>query len=104
MFVISNFIIALAKIVDMALTLYLYIIIARAVLSWVNPDPYNPIVSFIHRVTDPVLYKVRRILPDFGGIDFSPMLVIGAIFFIQNFLLKSLFEIGYRLKMPGGFP
>jgi YggT family protein len=102
-FIIANFLLALAKITDIVLTLYLYILIARALLSWVNPDPYNPIVSFLYRVTEPVLYRVRRVMPDMGGIDLSPMLIMLGIFFIQKFAINSVYELAYRLKMPGGF-
>jgi YggT family protein len=98
MFVLSNFLIGVAKVLDIALTLYMWIIIARAVISWVNPDPYNPIVRFLNSVTEPVLYPIRRRLPiSLGGIDFSPILVILAIIFVQAFLVKSLVEIATRL-------
>jgi len=103
-FIIANFLLAVAKIIDIVLTLYLYIIIARAILSWVNPDPYNPIVNFLHRATDPVLYRVRRVLPDMGGIDLSPMLIMLAIFFVQKFAINTIYELAYRLKMSGGMP
>lgn len=99
MFVFANFLAALAKVVDLALQIYLWLIIARAVLSWVNPDPYNPIVRFLYRATDPVLYWVRRRIPlTFGGIDFSPMLVILAIIFLQSFVVQSLFQLAARLS------
>ena len=99
MFIIGNFIMALAKIIDMALTLYMWIIIARALISWVNPDPYNPIVHFLYRVTEPVMAPVRRWLPLRGlGIDISPIIVIAAIIFLQSFLLKSLIELAYYLR------
>jgi YggT family protein len=91
MLVFGNFIYALAVVVDYALTIYLWVIIARAVLSWVSPDPYNPIVRFIHDVTEPVLYRIRRALPlDLGGIDISPIIVIMAVIFLQKFLVGSL--------------
>jgi len=80
----------------------MYILIARAILSWVNPDPYNPIVSFLYRATEPVLYRVRRVLPDMGGLDLSPLLVLLAIFFLQKFVVSSLFEIANRLKFGIG--
>ncbi|MFH1243418.1 MAG: YggT family protein, partial [Pseudomonadota bacterium] len=60
MFVAGNFLAAIAKVIDIALTLYMWIIIARAVISWVNPDPYNPIVRFLTSVTEPVLFQIRR--------------------------------------------
>ena len=100
MFVIGNFLAAIAKILDIALTLYMWIIIARAVVSWVNPDPHNPIIRFLHNITEPVLYQVRRRLPiSFGGIDFSPILVLLIIVFVQRFLVTSLAELA--MKMGG---
>lgn len=98
MFVIANFLLAAAKILDIALTLYMWVIIARAVISWVNPDPYNPIVRFLIATTEPVLYQVRRRIPfSLGGIDFSPILVILAIVFVQSFLVRSLMEMAARM-------
>jgi len=98
MFVVSNFLIAMATILDYGLTIYLYIVIARAILSWVNPDPYNPIVRFLNAVTEPVLFRLRRRLPlFFGGMDFSPIIVILAIVFIQAFVVRSLFQMAARL-------
>ncbi|MDO8784979.1 MAG: YggT family protein [Syntrophales bacterium] len=95
MFVLENFIIALAKILDMGLTLYMWIIIFRAVISWVNPDPYNPIVIFLYRITEPVMAPVRRWLPLRNiGIDLSPIIVILAIVFLQIFLIRSLVQLG----------
>jgi len=91
MFIIGYFLNAVAMVLYYVLTLYMWIVIARAVLSWVNPDPYNPIVSFIHNVTEPVLYRIRSKLPvNFGGIDFSPIIVFLAIMFINEFLVNSL--------------
>ena len=99
MFVVSNFILAVAKIIDMALSLYMWIIIARALISWVNPDPYNPIVRFLYRATEPVMAPIRRWLPLRGlGIDISPIIAIAAIIFLQGFLLRSLIEFAYSLK------
>jgi YggT family protein len=102
MFIIANFINALAYILDFALTIYMYILIARAILSWVNPDPYNPIVSFLYRATEPILQRVRRVLPNMGGLDLSPLLILLAIFFLQKFIVTSLFELVNRLKFGMG--
>ena len=91
MFMISNFLFALAKLVEILLGVYMWIVIGRAILSWVNPDPYNPIVRFLHDVTEPALSRIRRILPAFGGgIDFSPMILILAIYFLMSFLVPTL--------------
>lgn len=102
MFIVANFIGAVASILNTLLTLYMYVIIARAIISWVNPDPYNPIVRFLIRATDPVLYRVRRILPSTGGLDLSPLIVLLAIFFLQKFLVASLFDLATRLKFGFG--
>jgi YggT family protein len=93
MFIIGNFVKAVAVILDYVLTIYMWIIIIRAVLSWVNPDPYNPIVRFIHNSTEPVLYRIRMWLPNLGGIDISPIIVILAIIFLQNFIVNSLLRL-----------
>ena len=98
MFVVSNFLVAIARILDIGLSLYMWIIIARAVISWVNPDPYNPIVRFLHSATEPVLFRIRRRIPiNMGGIDFSPILVILVIIFLQAFLVQTLIQLASRL-------
>ncbi len=94
MFVLRNFINSLATVIDVVLTLYMWILVIRALISWVNPDPYNPIVRFLSGITDPLLYRVRRILPlSFGGIDLTPMILILAIIFLQSFLVPTLRQI-----------
>jgi YggT family protein len=99
MFVLGNFIIAVAKIIDIALTAYMWIIVIRAVLSWVNPDPYNPIVRFLIQVTEPLMARVRRWIPLQGmGIDFSPMIILLAIVFLQSFLVPSLMQLAYSFR------
>jgi YggT family protein len=98
MFILANFIIAIAKILDIALTLYMWIIIIRAIVSWVNPDPFNPIVRFLVAATEPVLVAVRRKIPiSFGVFDLSPILVILAIIFVQNFLITSLLQLAHKM-------
>ena len=98
MFILSNFLIAVAEVLQIVLTLYMYIIIAQAILSWVSPDPYNPIVRFIHNITEPVLYRIRSKLPVIvGGIDFSPIIVILGIVFLQRFVVSSMLMLAQRL-------
>ncbi|MDI9570160.1 MAG: YggT family protein [Pseudomonadota bacterium] len=93
MFVIGNLIVALAKIIDLALGVYVWIIILRAVVSWVNADPYNPIVNFLYRATEPALAPIRRWLPFGGaGIDVSPIIVILIVYFLQFFLVKTMIQ------------
>ncbi len=99
MFILGNFLIAIANILDIALGIYKWIIIIAAVVSWVNPNPYNPIVRILYRLTEPVLRPVRNLIgARLGPIDFSPLIVIVAIIFAQMFILKSLLELGYKLK------
>jgi YggT family protein len=98
MFVLSNFIIGLAKVIDIALTLYMWIIIFRALISWVNPDPYNQIVIFLYRVTEPVLRPIRRRLPMGNiGIDISPIIVILVIIFLKYFLVETMIQMATHL-------
>lgn len=99
MFVISNFLSALATLVDFVLGAYMWVIVGRAIISWVNPDPHNPIVRFLHEVTDPLLFKIRRFIPfsSAGGIDFSPMILIMAILFLRGFLVPTLQRLAFSL-------
>ncbi|MBN2514815.1 MAG: YggT family protein [Deltaproteobacteria bacterium] len=99
MFVLGNLIEALAKIVDIGLTIYMWMIIIRAILSWVNPDPYNPIVMFLYRATEPVLYQIRKWIPLGNiGIDISPIIVILVIIFLQSFLVRSMLQLAVYFK------
>ena len=98
MFIFGYFLMALAKVLDFVLMFYMWIIVARAVLSWVNPDPYNPIVRFIHNVTEPLLYRIRSKVPAYwGGMDFTPIIVILGVVFLRTFLVSSLFRLSATL-------
>lgn len=98
MFMLGNFLMAIAKLINFVLSAYIWIVIARAVLSWVNPDPYNPIVRFLHQVTDPVLMRIRRYVPILGGLDLSPMILILVIVFLQSFLVPTLQQMALALQ------
>ena len=98
MYIIGYLLMAIAKVLDVVLLLFMWIVIARAVLSWVNPDPFNPIVRFIHNVTEPALYRVRAFIPiSFGGIDFSPMIVLLGVIFLRTFVVSSLIRLSANL-------
>ncbi|MDO8746503.1 MAG: YggT family protein [Thermodesulfovibrionales bacterium] len=98
MFIIGDLIIAVAKILDMVLEVYKWVVIIAALISWVNPDPYNPIVRFLHTVTEPVFRPIRSLIGyRLGPIDISPLIVILVIIFTQLFLIKSLIKLGYKL-------
>jgi YggT family protein len=95
---IGIFIRAIAQVLSVVLTVYMWIIIIRALLSWVNPDPYNPIVRFLHNVTEPALSQIRRRLPiNFGAIDLSPLILLLAIMLLSSWLVPSLDRIGLSL-------
>jgi YggT family protein len=96
MFVLREFLLAVAWLLGYVLKAYMWIIIIRALLSWVNPDPWNPIVRFLYQVTEPVLRPIRQRLPS-AGIDFSPVVVILAIYFLELFLIRVIVEMAYRL-------
>ena len=99
MFILGNFLSATAQILKIILELYMWVIIIRALLSWVNPDPYNPIVQFLNSITEPVLYRVRQLIPMSSiGIDFSPIVVILVIIFLQSFLVNSIGMLAMRLQ------
>ncbi len=98
MFVISNLLRALAAVVDLVLRIYVWIIIIRAIISWVNPDPYNPIVRFLYHITEPVLRPIRRVIPPIGGIDISPVVVLIIIYFLQLWLVPSLYQLAYSVR------
>ncbi len=96
MYVLGDLVLALAKLVEYVLSAYVWVIIIPALISWVNPDPWNPIVRFLYHVTEPVLRPIRRRLPQ-TRIDFSPVVVILAIYFLQWFLVPVLVKTAYRL-------
>ncbi len=99
MFILANFLVATAQALNLVLWLYMWIVIARALISWVNPDPGNPIVRFLYNATEPLLYRVRRSVPFFaGGIDFTPLIVLIAIYFLQAFLVQSLLDMASSMR------
>jgi YggT family protein len=99
MFVMGNFIFALARVLDIIITLLYWLIIIRALLSWVNPDPFNPIVQFFQRTTEPILYRIRKVLRmQFWTIDISPIIAIIILIFLQGFLVRTLTDIATKLR------
>ncbi|MCG2676618.1 YggT family protein [bacterium] len=99
MFVLTNFIGAVAIILKTVINILIGLIVISAVISWVNPDPYNPIVQFLYRTTEPILRPIRRLIPIRGvPIDFSPMIAIIILFFLRLFVIGSLMDWSIRLK------
>ena len=100
MFITSNLLVALAQVVDICLSILYWLILIRALISWVNPDPYNPVVQFLYKTTEPILEPIRRLLP-LGlriGIDISPIIAFLFIVFLKSFLVRTLFDLSLRLQ------
>ncbi|BFU92586.1 MAG: YggT family protein [Nitrospira sp.] len=98
MFVVGNTLLGFATVLDYVLTFYTWIVIARALISWVNPDPWNPIVQFLTRVTEPVLAPIRRRLGWSLGVDLSPLVVIVVIWFLQIAVVQSIKDFAVRMN------
>jgi len=97
MFIIGNLIIAIAKVLSIVLSLVYWMILIRALVSWVNPDPYNAIIQFLYRTTEPILEPIRRVLPQMG-FDVSPIIAFLGIVFLQNFVVTSMLRMGMSLQ------
>ncbi len=89
--------VSVARIIDLAFNIYIFIIIARALISWVNPDPYNSIVRFLHSATDPVLYRLRRLLPflQAGAFDLSPIVLLLLLSVVQQMVVSFLYQLAH---------
>ncbi len=99
MFVFGNVVLGVARVLGVLLNIYMWVIIIRAVISWVNPDPYNPIVQFLTRVTEPVLQPLRRLIPVWKiGVDLSPLIAILLIYFLELAVVDTLVRIGQSMR------
>ena len=97
--VLSTFIQALAQILSMVINLYIWVVIIAALISWVRPDPYNPIVQILYKLTEPLYAKIRRVIPTIiGGVDLTPILVILALKFIDSFVVQLLFSLASQVQ------
>jgi YggT family protein len=96
----GDLIFAIARLLDLAISLYVIAVILRAILSWFNPNPYNPGVRFLMRITDPILDRIRRLLPLGSGVglDLSPIILIFALLFVKYYLVAGLYQMGAKLK------
>ncbi|MBF0343593.1 MAG: YggT family protein [Nitrospirae bacterium] len=97
MFIFGNLFLAVAKILDLLLSAYMWIVIISALISWVNPDPYNPVVRFLHSATEPIYRPIRRKIGHLGPIDVSPLIVMLVIYFLRTFLVGSLIGFARRI-------
>ncbi len=101
MYVMGYFLQALASVVHLLLMAAIIIVIARALLSWVSPDPYNPIVRMIHQFSEPLLFPVRKRVPYIGGVDLSPLIVLLGLSFLDNFLVATLQRVASQMIQGG---
>ncbi len=102
MIILGNFMQAIAGVLHSVISIFYFILLAQVILSWVSPDPRNPIVSFIYQATEPILRKVRSKIPPLGMIDISPIVVFLFLYFIDSFLVNSLNDYGVQFKMSAG--
>ena len=99
MFIMGNLLFSIARLLDIIITLFYWIIIIRALISWVNPDPFNPVVQFLHKATEPILTPIRRAFRmQFWAVDLSPFIAVLALIFIQSFLVKTLMDLALRIR------
>ncbi|MBM3253462.1 MAG: YggT family protein [Candidatus Omnitrophica bacterium] len=100
MFIVGNFIIALGRVLEVFITMLYWLVLIRAIVSWVNPDPFNSIVQFLYKMTEPFLLPFRRLLFKFGdfGFDISPIVLFLFLLFLRYFLINSIIDLGIRLK------
>ncbi len=100
MFVLANFLSASAHVLDILLTILYWLVLVRAIISWVNPDPDNQMVQFLYKTTEPVLAPIRKLLPGSFryGIDISPIIAFLAIVFLKSFLVNTILDLAMRLK------
>ena len=96
--ILSTLFTAIANILNIIATVYTWIIIAAALVSWVRPDPSSPVVQLLYRLTEPVYSFIRRyIKTEFNGIDFAPLIVLLALQFLNQFLIRLLFGFAASL-------
>lgn len=98
MFILGNFFIALSKVIAIGIKVYMFIVILSAVSTWFSVDPFHPIIRFLRGTTEPVFYRVRRLIPPLGYVDISPIIVILILYFLLEFLPPTLLRIGIALK------
>lgn len=100
MFALANFLVAIAQIINIIFTILYWLILIRALISWVNPDPFNPVVQFLYKTTEPILEPIRKILPMSlrFGIDISPIIAFLVIIFFQSFFVRTLMDLSARLR------
>jgi len=99
MFIFGNILTGIAEVLDVVLSIYMWVIIIRALISWVNPDPYNPIVQILNKMTEPVLRPLRKLVPPYRiGVDLSPLIAILIIIFLRAALIKTLYRLGMSMS------
>ena len=98
MFVLGNILLGITRVLDMILSIYIWVVIIAALITWVNPDPYNVIVRALRQLTEPLFRVIRRRLPFGGGIDFSPVVAILLIYLTKWVVIRTLYDLVVRLR------
>lgn len=98
MFILENFLYSVAHLLEALITILYWLIIVRALISWVDPDPFNPVVQFLYKTTDPILAPIRKFIPTLGPIDLSPIIAFFILYFLKLFLVSSLVDLAARFR------
>ena len=99
MFALSNLIVLIARLLETLVDIWCILIFLRVVISWVNPDPFNPLVQFLNRATDPVLAPIRKFVPQLGSVDISPWVAAIVLYSVNKyFLVPTLLELAMRFR------
>ena len=98
MFIIGNFLLSIGKLINFLIGLYIWVVVIRALMSWINPDPFNKFSQLLEDITEPVLRPIRRMLPTDFGIDLSPIAAILLLYFLKSFIGQTLIDIGIRMR------
>jgi YggT family protein len=98
MFIIANLLFAIAKLVDLVISIYIFVVIVRVVLSWLPHDPYNSMIRFVYTITEPILTRIRAFIPPIGGFDLSSMILIILLYFAEGFIVSTLTDLAMKMK------
>ncbi len=98
MFILGNLLSALAQLLGAVFTIYTWVLIIRVLISWVSPDPFNPVVQFLMKATDPVLEPLRKVIPPLGPLDISPIVAVLILQALQHFLIRTLLDLSFRMR------
>ena len=98
MFILGNFLIAIGRVLHIVIYFFYFVIIIAAVLSWLRPNPYHPVINIIYRLSDIIVNPIRRFVPPLGFVDISPFITLLILYFIDLFIVRSIIQLGYMIS------